>query len=80
MLRIDPERWEAVRSYAHCFDHEHLPLGLPRQVMAVYATTAQSLVDLLPDSRWLVAALHDLWESKNAAVFYAVQLGKEEAQ
>jgi len=73
MLIIDEGRWPAVQKYRHCFDHEHLPEGLPREVMAAYAGAAQALVDLLPDETWLVAAIHDLWESKNAAVFLAVQ-------
>lgn len=76
MLNIAEDRWPAVRKYAHCFDHEHLPGDQSRAVVKQYAATAQSLVDMLPDDTWLVAALHDLWESKNAAVFQAVNIDK----
>lgn len=76
MLDIAADRWQAVRKYAHCFDHEHLPGDQPRAVAQQYAATAQALVDMLPDDAWLVAALHDLWESKNAAVLHAVNIDK----
>lgn len=79
MLSLTADRWDAVRSYAHCFDHEHLPGEQSRAVAQQYAATAQALADMLPDSRWLVAALHDLWESKNAAVLLAVQIDKGRA-
>lgn len=76
MLNIPEGRWSAIQKYRHCFDYEHLPEGLPQQLMIGYAALAQGLIDMLPDDAWLVAAMHDLWESKNAAVFLAVQKAK----
>lgn len=76
MLSIGDDRWPAVQKYRWCFETAHLPEGKPRELMQAYAGMAQALVDLLPDDPWLVAALHDLWESKNAAVFMGVRLEK----
>jgi hypothetical protein len=54
-------------------DGSHLPEGLPRAVSEEYFQFAQFLVDTLPDTPDLGAALDDLWDSKNHAVFQAVQ-------
>lgn len=73
MLKIDPTRHDGVTQWAARFESGHLPNGLPKQVIAKYAETAQALVDLLPDGPLLTEALRDLWKAKNTAVLYAVE-------
>lgn len=79
MLIVDG-RHPSVQAWSDAFEHSHLPEGKLRELMAAYHGLAQALVDLLPDGPRLVDALHDVWRSKNEAVFFAVQLGKRGAE
>lgn len=73
MLKIDSDRHDGVRQWATRFETGHLPDGLPKKVMPLFADTAQALVDLLPDGPMLTEALRDLWHAKNTAVLHAVE-------
>lgn len=77
MLSVEG-RHAAVREFADMFTvGDHLPPGLPRDASQLFASTAQQLIDLLPDGPQLTRALHRLWEAKNEAVFLAVRTQRE---
>jgi len=70
-------RHPAVQEFADLFETEHLPVGLPREVMRCFRVSAAALLHLLPDGPMLTRALHDLWRAKNEAVAYAVRVERE---
>lgn len=72
MLNVEG-RHPAVAEFRDMFNWDHLPEGLPREVMQEYFSLASMLLQLLPDGPQLTRALHRLWESKNEAVFMAVK-------
>jgi hypothetical protein len=77
MLNVEG-RHAAVREFRDMFTAgDHLRPGLPREVSALFAATAQTLIDLLPDGVPLTRALNDLWDSKNQAVFLAVRTERD---
>lgn len=75
------ERHPAVVEFDGAFDGTHLPQGLPRDIMAAYSDLHQQLLSLLPNNRaGLTRAIHDLWRSKNEAVYLAVRVQEQDAE
>jgi len=50
------------------FEFAHLPEGHPRNVSEMFAKTAYSLADILPEDPETTVALRKLLEAKDAAV------------
>lgn len=79
MLHVEG-RHPAVREFGDLFETEHLPPGLPRQVMESFRYVVNTLLVSLPDGPMLTRALHDLWRAKNEAVAYAVRVQRDRSE
>ena len=61
-------RHPSVQHFAEHFAYHHLRPGPVQDTKAMFADLAQTLVNALPDSPELSAALRGLWEASNCAV------------
>lgn len=65
-------RHPSVQHFAEHFAYHHLRPGPVQDTKAMFADLAQTLVNALPDSPELSAALRGLWEASNSAVLATV--------